>query len=639
MMAMFRGILITLMLAGVLPAKTPVLIDTDIGDDIDDALALALALASPELEVRGITTVHGDSHTRAVLLCRFLHAVGKRDIPVSAGKDPRNPPEQGGQFQYALRPSFRKFPVKERAVDFLLERVKAEPGKLTILALGPLTNVAELLTKHPEAKPLIKRIVLMGGALKIGYTGAAPAEPEWNIKANPAAARAVLESGVPLTIAPLDATVPLTLEGRQRDSVFRLGSPLNNQLAALRQLWDRPTPTLFDPLAVALCIDERFCEMKEVRLAVDDKGMTTVVEGKPNARVALSTRRDDFMKWYVQRVTPEKPSAAIPLKVTNPAAPVERGNLPNRVHVIEDYETDIERRWFLAGQLEEKNVPEGSRRACRGVLTNDFDDRMGDPAGMYTAVIFNPVPGPPMGKQTRLGFRAFLKGTDKLRVQIYSLSNGYHRHLTLKGLEQGKWLSLTVDMTQCRKPDGSGGPLAENERIDDIQFYTDPNVELLIDDIILYDAAVEGERRPFPARPLFCGWFDTGRQGQEWPGEFRIVPHQAPLTWKAARSVPRGDTGREWIVLELRGKRPLGKEVHLRFRYRLEGADSLEVQFGEEGKHSFRHPLKDLKKGEWAETLLSIAQRPEKVPQIDAIHFLLPAGASLLLDDVLLYGR
>src|SRR5262245_17158023 len=87
------------------PAKVPVFIDTDIGDDIDDALALALVLSSPELDIRGITTVHGDAYTRATLLCRFLHAIGKRDIPVSAGRDPRQPPEFAGQFQYALRPS------------------------------------------------------------------------------------------------------------------------------------------------------------------------------------------------------------------------------------------------------------------------------------------------------------------------------------------------------------------------------------------------------------------------------------------------------------------------------------------------------------------------------------------------------
>ena len=102
-------------------------------------------------------------------------------------------------------------------------------------------------------------------------------------------------------------------------------------------------------------------------------------------------------------------------------------------------------------------MPPGSKRACRGVLTNDFDDLQGDSKGMYTAVIFNPVPGPPMGKNTRLSFRYWLKGTDRLRVQIYSLTNGYHRHLTLTKLPQEKWQSLTVDMTKCRRPDGGGG--------------------------------------------------------------------------------------------------------------------------------------------------------------------------------------
>src|SRR5438876_6133000 len=71
------------------PAKVPVLVDTDIGDDIDDALALALVLSSPELDLRGVTTVHGDAYTRATFLCRFLHAVRRRDVPVSAWRDPR----------------------------------------------------------------------------------------------------------------------------------------------------------------------------------------------------------------------------------------------------------------------------------------------------------------------------------------------------------------------------------------------------------------------------------------------------------------------------------------------------------------------------------------------------------------------
>src|SRR5437899_5386280 len=88
--------------------KHLVLLDTDIGDDIDDAFALALALRSPELDLRGVTTVHGDAHTRALIVCRLLHAIGRDDIPVAAGTPPREPPEFRGQFQYGLRPCFRK---------------------------------------------------------------------------------------------------------------------------------------------------------------------------------------------------------------------------------------------------------------------------------------------------------------------------------------------------------------------------------------------------------------------------------------------------------------------------------------------------------------------------------------------------
>jgi inosine-uridine nucleoside N-ribohydrolase len=400
------------------PSKVPVLLDTDIGGDIDDALALALALSSPEIDLRGITTVDGDADTRALILCRLLHAIGKADIPIAAGSPPRDPPDFRGQMQYGLRPAFRKRPVKESSVEFLHAQLKANPGKLTLCAIGPLTNIAELLTKHPDCKPWIKRIVVMGGAVRIGYNGKPPAEPEWNIKDDIKAARTVFGSGVPLVVAPLDATADVKLEGQQREAVFGAGTPLANQLRALFQLWDQPTPTLFDPVAVALCFDERFCKLEDLRLEVDDKGMTRAVKGKPNARVATSIRREDFLRWFVERLAPGKPIPAVALKTTNPSAPAERGMMPNRVHVIENYETDIERRWWLCGKLETKNVAPGRGRACRGVLTNDFDDLQGDPKAMYTAVIFNPVPGPPMGAHTRLSFRCWLKGTDRLRVQI-----------------------------------------------------------------------------------------------------------------------------------------------------------------------------------------------------------------------------
>ncbi len=617
--------------------RVPVLLDTDIGDDIDDAFALALVLSSPELDVRGITTVTGDAHTRANVLCRLLHAVGRTDVPVASGAPPRDPPDIRGQLQYGLRPAFRKRPVKETAVDFLYARLKADPGKLTILAIGPLANVAALLTKYPDCKPWIKRVVLMGGAVRVGYKGAPPAEAEYNVSTDVPAARTVLDSGVPLTVAPLDATADVRLEERHLRPILHGGTALANQLHALHQLGGKPAPVLYDPVAVALCIDERFCKMEDLRLEVDDRGVTRVVRGKPNARVATSTRRDAFREWFAGRLAPEKPVPRVALKPTNPSSPVGRGRMPNKVHVIENYETDIESRWWLAGKLETGSVPPGSMRACRGVLTNDFDDLMGDPKAVYTAVIFNPVPGPPMGKNTRLSFRCRLKGTDRLRVQIYSLSNGYHRHLTLAKLPQGEWQSLTVDMTQCRRPDGSGGPLSQNERIDDIQFYTDAGAERIVDDIVLYDAAAPGEERPFPEHPSFTGWFDTGRQGKEWPGDFEIVAHRPPLSWKAARSVAEPKSGGSWVRLHLRGERPLKATTRLRFRYHVTGADALAVTLftrKDGGKRTVN--LSGLKKGEWAEATAEFTVG-KSAARADEIHFVLPKGAQLLLDDVLLY--
>lgn len=136
-------------------ARIPVLLDTDLGGYIDDAFALALVLTSPELDLRGMTTVHGDAHTRALLACRWLHALGRADVPVAAATPVKELPDFHGQMQYGLRPAFRKRPVKESAVEFLYQQLKAHPGELTLLAIGPLTNIAELLNRHPDCKPWI----------------------------------------------------------------------------------------------------------------------------------------------------------------------------------------------------------------------------------------------------------------------------------------------------------------------------------------------------------------------------------------------------------------------------------------------------------------------------------------------------
>jgi hypothetical protein len=341
-----------------------------------------------------------------------------------------------------------------------------------------------------------------------------------------------------------------------------------------------------------------------------------------------------LLAWTIERLKSHG-HPVVPRPAGNRTEPVERGGFPARVHAFEDFETDIEKRWWMCGKVETKDVPQGSRRACRAVLTQDFDDLQGDLNAMYRAVIFNPVPGPPMGPRTRLSFRYKLQGTDELRVQLYSLTNGYHRCLSLAGLPQNQWREMAVDMTRLRRPDGSGGSLAADERIDDIQFYVDPRAELLIDDIVLYEAAAEDETRPFPGRLLFTGWFDTGKQGQEWPGEFEIVLHEKPRSWKLARSVRNADSGQELIRLFLRGERRLGEQTALSFQHRLTGTESLRIELVNQGTTLLGQDFKPSVSGEWSRSTVTF--RPQKLPQpVDEVRFL-PGEGALQIDDVLFY--
>jgi inosine-uridine nucleoside N-ribohydrolase len=284
----------------------PILFDTDIGTDVDDAFALALILASPELELRGVTTVGAEPRTRARIVCRFLTAVGIRDIPVAAGATPQPAEEIEKQGRYAKAagddlPRLIQ-PVKETAVEFLYQNLKARRGELTLVAVGPLTNIARLLREHPDCKPWIKRIVLMGGSVRVGYKGKEPIEAEWNIRCDIPAAQAVFASGIPLVVAPLDATTMLKLEEPLRRRLFESKTPLTEQVRMLYQLWGEKTPTLYDPVAVALCFEEGFCTMEDLKLEVDAQGHTRAGKGEANARVATAIRREDFLSWYVKRV-------------------------------------------------------------------------------------------------------------------------------------------------------------------------------------------------------------------------------------------------------------------------------------------------------------------------------------------------
>lgn len=632
--------------------KRPVLVDTDIGGDIDDAFALALAVGSPEIELVGVTTVgKGDKRDpyvryistdrdedRAWLVCRFLTQVGLKDIPVAAGAEPQPMLPLDWQIQYRRHPAavYNRTlkPVTESAVELMTKLAKEREG-LTIIALGPLTNVARFIKEQPEAAKRLEQIVVMGGSIAVGYDGKQKPEPEWNIKSDIAAAKAVIASGLKITLVPLDATATVKLDKKQRERLFSARTPLTFQLQNLYELWDKETPILFDPVAVRAAFGHKMLVGKRMGISVDDTGMTIADESKEDIRVMIGSNADEFVDWYVDRMRSHG-KESLPKPPEHRTTLIEPGNFPTRVHAFEDYETDIEKRWWMCGKLETKDVPTPGGRACRAVLTQDFDDKQGQLGTMYRAVIFNPVPGPPMGPNTRLRFKYKLTGTDTLRVQLYTLTNGYHRYLSVTGLEQAKWLDGCVDMTKMRRPDGTGGALAADERIDDIQFYVDPRAELLIDDVVLYNAAPATEKRPFPKRIIFTGLFDTGKQGVEWPGSFEILAHEKPRQWKYAKSVVNPDTGNPWLRIGLRGTRKPAARTEITFKYRASTTDIMTAVLRDSGTgQEIPREWQPDKKDEWAETTIWL-DTATMTP--DELKFLLPKGATLMVDDVLIYA-
>jgi hypothetical protein len=196
-------------------------------------------------------------------------------------------------------------------------------------------------------------------------------------------------------------------------------------------------------------------------------------------------------------------------------------------------------------------------------------------------------------------------------------------------------------MTAARRPDGSGGPLAEDERIDDIQFYVSPDASLTIDDIVLYEAARTNEDSPFPRRIVFTAWFDTGKQGQEWPGDFEIVPHPRPRRWYAAKSVENPKTQRPWIRVHMRGLRLLSERTRLQFRYRLTGGRELQVALANSGTDSkLQVPVRKPALDKWTQATVDFrvpAKDNSQDRQTDGILFMVQPGGTLLIDDVLLY--
>jgi inosine-uridine nucleoside N-ribohydrolase len=307
-----RHLLACLCLAGgtALAAPQRVIVDTDIGDDIDDAFALALVLASPEFEVLGITTAWGDTALRARLVQRLLAETGRGAIPIAAGAPTASaiPFTQTRWAQRGAAPA-----PQLAAVDFLFDNIRRHPGEITLFALGPLTNLGAAIARDPAGFRGLKRVVLMGGSVRRGYAkspwhAARPPDREYNIAADIAAAQAVFGAGVELVMMPLDST-QIRFEQTARDALFAQGTPLTDALTLLYhqwidayQPWSSLTPTLFDVVPVVWAIDPAACPAVPLRIEVDAQGMTREASGPPNAQVCLASDAARVQQLLMERL-------------------------------------------------------------------------------------------------------------------------------------------------------------------------------------------------------------------------------------------------------------------------------------------------------------------------------------------------
>lgn len=242
-----------------MPAK--VLFDTDIGTDIDDAVCLAYLLAQPDCELLGITTVSGQATERAMLASALCRAAGK-DIPIFPGAEEpilieqRQPHAQQADALDAW-PHDVDFP-EGLAVEFLRKTIRANPGDITLLAVGPLTNIGLLFRADPEIPRLLKSLVLMCGQFFGRSPGRGPVE--WNASCDPHAAAIVYRSTVASHRSHgLDVTHQVTMPANEVRGRFQ--TPLLQPVAAFAEVFfqRRAEITFHDPLAAATIFDDNIC--------------------------------------------------------------------------------------------------------------------------------------------------------------------------------------------------------------------------------------------------------------------------------------------------------------------------------------------------------------------------------------------
>lgn len=303
-----------------------ILLDSDPG--IDDSLAILLALASPEISIEGISVVHGNCSAEqgTVNALSVLELAQMSHIPVYKGCDlplvqpsllaPETHGDQG--IGYAKLPEPQTKPQAQKGSDFVIERIMSSPGEITLVCIGPLTNVALAIRQEPRIVNTVKEVFVMGGAIR--HEGNETPVAEFNAYVDPHATHIVFHSGMPITLVPLDVTYQCILTMDDVSRLLKIDSPISKFIADAARFYmefhdeyqEIEGCVINDPLALALTFMPELCNYQELYVDVDISGGISMgntfadfykMMKKPaNMKVALGVRARDFMELFLERM-------------------------------------------------------------------------------------------------------------------------------------------------------------------------------------------------------------------------------------------------------------------------------------------------------------------------------------------------
>ncbi len=264
--------------------KIPVILDTDIGDDIDDTWALVLLLKCPELDLKLVVGDKGRAEYRAKLIAKLLETSGRTDVPVGVGLQ-LNDRGSGGQQAWVANYDLRSYPgrVHRDGVQAIVDTIMKAPEPITLIAIGPLPNIKAALEREPRIAGKA-RFVGMHGSVRRGYGGGKEISAEYNVKADVSACQKAFTAPWEITITPLDTCGVVHLRGEKYAEVLKCEDPLVKALIQNYRSWCGKNPkraetassTLFDTVAVYLAFREELCRMETLPIRVTDDGKTVI---------------------------------------------------------------------------------------------------------------------------------------------------------------------------------------------------------------------------------------------------------------------------------------------------------------------------------------------------------------------------